>query len=129
MTVGSEFEGAKPTPPGGRSEARSKGVKKRSKGGRPPPEPPGKSNPGLLRQAYCQLFQFRCIGRFGIIYFLWDVVSHWLTLIAFNRRGRGFDSRSSRHVRILDKSLTHSCLLRFEVKPRHSIRAVGGAFE
>src|SRR6218665_3032967 len=42
MTVGSEFEGDKQTP-GGWSEARSKGVKKRSKG--LDPRPPGKSNP------------------------------------------------------------------------------------
>ena len=36
MTVGSEFEGVKPTPPGGRSEARSKGVKKEARGFDPP---------------------------------------------------------------------------------------------
>src|SRR6218665_1446921 len=38
MTVGSEFEGVKPTP-GSRPEARSKGVKNRSKGVRPPIPP------------------------------------------------------------------------------------------
>src|SRR6218665_2390599 len=37
--------------------------------------------------------------------------------------GHGFESRSSRHVGTLDKSFTHSCLWRFGVKLRHSIRA------
>ena len=39
----------------------------------------------------------------------------------------GFESRSSLHVWILGKSLTHSCVWRFDVKLRHSIRAVPGA--
>jgi len=34
---------------------------------------------------------------------------------------------SSRHVGTLSKSLTHSCLGRFGVKFRHSIRAVSGS--
>ena len=46
---------------------------------------------------------------------------------AFRPRGHGFDSRSSRHVGTLGKSFTHSCLWRFGVKFRHSIRAVSGA--
>ena len=41
--------------------------------------------------------------------------------------GRGFESRSSRHVGTLGKSLTRSCLWCFGVKHRHSIRAVSGA--
>ena len=41
--------------------------------------------------------------------------------------GRGFQSRSIRHVGTLDKSLTSSCLCRFGVKLRHTIRAVSGA--
>src|SRR6218665_2180263 len=41
--------------------------------------------------------------------------------------GCGFESRSSRHVETLGKSLTRSCLWRFSVKLRHSIRAVSGA--
>src|SRR6218665_1545787 len=45
----------------------------------------------------------------------------------FQPEGSGFDSRSSRHVGTLGKSLTHSCLWRFGVKLRHSIRAVSGA--
>ena len=40
---------------------------------------------------------------------------------------RGFDSLFSHHVGTLGKSLTHSCLWRFGVKLRHSIRAVSGA--
>ena len=40
---------------------------------------------------------------------------------------RGLDSRSSRHVGTLGKSLTHSCLWRFGVKLLHNIRAVSGA--
>ena len=46
---------------------------------------------------------------------------------SFQPEGRGFDSRSRRHVGTLGKSLTHSCLWRFGVKLRHSIRAVSGA--
>ena len=46
---------------------------------------------------------------------------------SFQPEGRGFDSRSSRHVGTLGKSLIHSCLWRFGVKLRHSIRAVSGA--
>ena len=46
---------------------------------------------------------------------------------SFQLEGRGFDSRSSRHVWTLGMSLTHSCLWRFGVKLRHSIRAVSGA--
>jgi len=41
--------------------------------------------------------------------------------------GQGFDSRYSRHIGTLCKSFTHSCLCRFGVKFRHSIRAVSGA--
>ena len=40
------------------------------------------------------------------------------------RKDRGFDSRSSRHLGALGKSFTRSCLWRFEVKLRHSIKAV-----
>ena len=46
---------------------------------------------------------------------------------AFRPKGHGFDSRSSRHVRTLDKSFTRNCLWRFGVKLRHSIHAVSGA--
>jgi len=46
---------------------------------------------------------------------------------SFQSEGCGFDSRSSRHVGTLFKSLTRSCLLRFGVKLRHTIRAVSGA--
>ena len=45
----------------------------------------------------------------------------------FQPEGRGFDSHSSRYVGTLGKSLTHSCLWRFGVKLRHSIRAVSEA--
>ncbi len=45
---------------------------------------------------------------------------------AFRPKSRGFESRSSRHVGTLGKSFTHSCLWRFGVKLRHSIRAVSG---
>src|SRR6218665_2237094 len=38
----------------------------------------------------------------------------------------GFESRSSCHVGTLGKSFTRSCLWRFGVKLRHSIRAVSG---
>ena len=53
----------------------------------------------------------------------------WLIgrLDAFRLKGRGFESRSSRHMGTLGKSFTHSCLWRFGVKLRHSIRAVSGA--
>ena len=46
---------------------------------------------------------------------------------AFRPKGRGFDSRSSRHVEALGKSFTRTSLWRFGVKFRHSIRAVSGA--
>src|SRR6218665_3937785 len=46
---------------------------------------------------------------------------------AIRPEGRGFESRSSRHVGTLGKSLTRSCLWRFGVRLRHSIRAVSGA--
>jgi len=45
---------------------------------------------------------------------------------AFRPKGHGFESHSSRHVGTLSKSLTRSCLWRFGVKLRHSIRAVSG---
>ena len=45
---------------------------------------------------------------------------------AFRPKGHGFDSRSSRHVETLGKSLTHNCLWRFGVKFRHRIRDVSG---
>src|SRR6218665_3940134 len=44
----------------------------------------------------------------------------------FQPKGRGFDSRSSRHVGTLGKSFTCSCLC-FGVKLRYSIRAVVGS--
>jgi len=46
---------------------------------------------------------------------------------AFRPKGHGFDSRSSRQVVTLGKSFTHSCLCRFGVKFRHSIRVVSSA--
>src|SRR6218665_1746343 len=64
------------------------------------------------------------VKSISIILSLWNVVAHWLS---FHLEGRGFDSRSSRQVGTLGKSLTHSCLWRFGVKLRHSIRAVSGA--
>src|SRR6218665_1827864 len=45
----------------------------------------------------------------------------------FRPKDHGFDYRSSRHVRTLGKYFTHSCLWRFGVKFRCSIRAVSGA--
>ena len=48
---------------------------------------------------------------------------------AFRPKGRGFKSHSSHHVGTLCKSFTRSCLWRFGIKLRHSIRAVGSAFE
>ena len=46
---------------------------------------------------------------------LWDVVGWWRfgRVNAFPPKGRGFESRSSRHVGTLGKSFTHSCLWRF----------------
>ena len=46
---------------------------------------------------------------------------------AFRPKGYGFDSRSSRHAGTLGKYFTRSCLGRFGVKFRHSIRAESGA--
>src|SRR6218665_499034 len=67
--------------------------------------------------------------RLGCFLFISFAVGHeWRIgrVDAFHPRGHGFDSRSSRHVRTLDKSFTHSYLWRFGVKFRHSIRAVSG---
>ena len=47
--------------------------------------------------------------------------------VAFRPKVHGFESRSSRHVGTLGKSSTCSCLWRFGMKLRHSIRAVLGA--
>src|SRR6218665_3929981 len=52
-----------------------------------------------------------CIGRFD----------------AFRLKSRGFESGSIRHLGIVGKSFTRSCLGRFGVKLRHNIRAVSGA--
>src|SRR6218665_3420727 len=46
---------------------------------------------------------------------------------AFRPEGGGFECRSSCHLGTLGKSLTHSCLWRFGMKLRHSIRAVSEA--
>ena len=46
---------------------------------------------------------------------------------AFRQKGRGFEYRSNRHVGTLCKSFTRSCLRRFGVKLRYSVRAVSGA--
>src|SRR6218665_24580 len=57
------------------------------------------------------------------------IVGHvWRTgrVDAFCPKSHGFESRSSRHVGTLGKSLTHSCLWRLGVKLRHKIRAVLG---
>ena len=50
----------------------------------------------------------------------------WLihSVDACRPKGRGFDSRSSRHVETLGKSFARSCLWSFGLKLRHSIRAV-----
>ena len=56
-----------------------------------------------------------------------DLVAHLVDLTPFVRKGHGFESRSNRHVGNLDMSFTRSCLWRFSVKLRHSIRAVSGA--
>ena len=45
----------------------------------------------------------------------------------FVLKGRGFESRSSLHAGTLGKSFTRSCLWRFGVKLRRSIRAVSEA--
>ena len=53
----------------------------------------------------------------------------WLigTFVAFRQKGCGFESRTNCHVWTLGKSFTRSCLWRFSVKLRHSIRAMLGA--
>jgi len=53
----------------------------------------------------------------------------WLisSFVAFRSKGLMFESHSSRHSGPLGKSFTRSCLWRFGVKLRHSIRAVSGA--
>ena len=55
--------------------------------------------------------------------------ARWLIgrFVAFTPNGCGLESRSSRQVGTLGKSYTRSCLGRFSVKLRDSIRAVSGA--
>ena len=56
---------------------------------------------------------------------VWGVYGALVESTPFVRRvTRGFDSCSNRHEETLGKSFTHSCLWRFGVKFRHSIRAV-----
>ena len=43
--------------------------------------------------------------------------------------GRGFESRSSRHVGTLGKSFTYSCLLRLGISDTVSIAVIGSASE
>src|SRR6218665_2373418 len=54
----------------------------------------------------------------------WWLIGRFVT---FRPKGRGFKSRSSRHVETLGKSFTRSCLRQFGVKLQHIIRAVSGA--
>ena len=61
-----------------------------------------------------------------LVTYMWERGLRIGRVDAFRPRGHGFDPRSSRHVGTLSKSFTHSCLLRFGVKFRHSIRAVSG---
>src|SRR6218665_3851801 len=49
MTVGSEFEGVRPTPPGVGQRLEVRGSKEEARGF-DPPDPPGKSNPALLSE-------------------------------------------------------------------------------
>ena len=58
------------------------------------------------------------------VYGAWWLICRFVT---FRPKGRGFEFRSSRHVGILGKSFTRSCLWRCGVKFRHSISAVLGA--
>src|SRR6218665_2455676 len=55
---------------------------------------------------------------------LWWLIGSFDT---FCPKDHGFESRSSCHVRTLDKSFTRSCLWPFGVKLRHNICAVSGA--
>ena len=65
---------------------------------------------------------------------LWSKLNYvyeacWLIgrFVAFRSKGRGFKSRSGRHVETLNKSFTRSCLWRLGVNLRHSICTVSGA--
>src|SRR6218665_39270 len=66
----------------------------------------------------------KCENTITIICGTWWLIG---TFVAFRPKGRGFESRSSLHVRSLGKSFTRSCLWRFGMELRHSIRAVSGA--
>jgi len=50
----------------------------------------------------------------------WWIISRFDT---FRPKGREFESRASRHVGTVGKSFPRSCLWRFGLKLRHSIRA------
>ena len=47
--------------------------------------------------------------------------------VVIRPKGRGFESRASRHLGTLGKSFTHSCLLCFGAKLQHSIHDVSRA--
>ena len=74
----------------------------------------------LLHYYIIVLLHYSILHYFGA----WWVIDRF---IAFHPNGRGFESRSSRYIGTLGKSFTRSCLWRFGVKLRHSIRAVSGA--
>jgi len=59
-----------------------------------------------------------------VISWAWWLIGRF---VAFCPKGQGFGSRYGHHVGTLGKSFTRSCLWRFGVKLRHSIRAVSGA--
>ena len=68
----------------------------------------------VQRKSYCNAF------------ILWGVGGSLVESAPFVRRVAG-SNPAGRHVGTLGKSFTHSCLWRFGVKLRHSIRAVSGA--
>ena len=57
-----------------------------------------------------------------------DCGTWWLIgiFVAFSPMSRGFESRSGRNLGTLGKSFTSSCLWRFGLKLRRSIRAMSG---
>jgi len=78
----------------------------------------------------CDRLIVSCSNSAALDVLLWSTFrgTWWRTgwVDSFQPEGRGFDSRPSRQVGTLGKSLTHNCLWCFGMKLWHSIRAVSG---
>ena len=85
---------------------------------------------GMYVDGNCSYYSSFSVSKSCLIYYYVYNRGTWWRIVrveAFRPEGRGLESRSSRYEGTLGKSITHSCLWRFGVKLRHSIRSVSGA--